>query len=134
MRPTSLSYGLTILYCDKSFFFPSLPLYALKDFLYFWFSEIIISNCMLTQAFSENAVSGTQIFSTCGRVFSCLLLKSKTSCQESLCDMKKNKNLHILQNPCIMHRLIYTHAHTHTYTYKEPCVPQYSRWPSLFDI
>ena len=52
---------------------------------------------------------------------------SQTSCRESQCDTQE-KN-HELQNPCVMHRLIYTHAHkclsahihththTHTHTY-----------------
>ncbi len=98
-----------------------LPLRALKAFLYF---QLLKSNhfqlYVNTTAYYKNAVSGTQIISTCGRVFSCLLLTHKTSCHESQCDTEKN--IHELQNPCVMHRLIYTHAHTHI-LYKEPCVP-----------
>lgn len=97
-------------------------LYVLwRLFCIFGFSKVIIFNCTLTpQHTARMQLSGTKIISTCGRVFSCLLLTRKTSCHESQCDTEKN--MHGLQNPCVMHRLIYTHART-LILYKEPCVP-----------
>lgn len=102
------------LYC-----FEKLSLRALKAFLYLWLPRgNHFQFYVNTTALCKNAASGTQIISICGRVFSCLLLQHKTSCRESQCDMEENMDR--LQNPCAMHRLIYTHP---LVFYKELCVP-----------
>lgn len=90
----------------------SLPFYALKAFLCLRRSRSNHFQLYVNAtAFCKNAVSGTPIISICGRVFSCLLLIGQISCHKSQCD--KEKDIHGLQNPCIMLRLIYTHTCTH---------------------
>lgn len=123
----------------------SLPFYVPKAFLYLRRSRSNHFQLYVnTTAFCKNTVSGTQIISICGRVFSCILLMSQTSCHENQCD--KAKDIHGLQNPCVMQRLIYTRTHkslfyhcgdfTLTYinlleTYPDLIYKHYSRNPNL---
>lgn len=102
--------------------------------VFFDFSKVIIFNCTLTPHHTARMqVSGTRIISTCGRVFSCLLLTRKTSRHESQCDTEKN--IHGFQKSSR-----YARAHLNTCThilYKEPCVPLTVHVlfvPSPFDI
>lgn len=119
MRPQKpqpqLNY--TTVYWDEDCFF-SLPLCALKAFLYFWLPRSNHFQLYVnTTAFCKNVVSGTQMISTCGPEFSCLPLMRKTSCRESHYDTEKN--IHGLQNPCVIHR----HTHTHTCYIKSLLLP-----------
>ncbi len=106
-----------------------LPSYALRALLCFWLPRSNHFQLYVnTTAFCKNAASGTQTFSICGRVFSCLFLKHKTSCRESQCDTEEKfmycKMLALCTLLIYSYSLTHTHTHTHTHTLnKEAFVP-----------
>lgn len=113
MSPTILNCGLTALYCNEN----SCPcLYMLQRLSrVFDPREVIIFSCALTPQHSVRKLY--QVHRLFPHVAECF--RAYCSQPESQCGTEK-RNAHSSQNPCIMHRLIYS-IHTHT-DYIKSCV------------